>query len=163
VPHDRVRSLVAPADDVSLFIPLPSVATGGCPLPVYPDTGTVRDLFGARNPVIGCASEVALNAHFGACALSLPVMALLTEGRDWLADLTGDPDGAETYVTAMFGAYFAALRADGSGGLESLTKGLSTPGGLNASVRDAMDRAGAPLALRRGLDDLKPRLGLPAS
>lgn len=163
MPRDRLAALVPDVSDLSLAIPLRSVATGGCPMPVWPDTGSVRAVFGERNPVIGVESEAALNAHFGACALSLPVMALLRTGIDWLAAQTGDRAAAETYVTAMFGAYFAAMRKDGSGEVDALMADLGTEGGLNDSLRNTMAQAGAPDALMGGLDGLRERLGLPAA
>lgn len=161
MPRNRLATLIPDVAELSLTIPLPSIATGGCPMPVWPDTGCVRDVFGGRNPVIGVESETALNAHFGACAVSLPVLALLRTGIDWLADQTGDKTGAEIYVTAMFGAYFAAMRKDGSGEVDALMADLGTEGGLNDSLRNTMARAGAPDALLEGLDGLRARLGLP--
>ena len=161
MPRERLAALIPDVADLSLTIPLPSIATGGCPLPVWPDTGSVRAVFGDRNPVIAVESEAALNAHFGACAVSLPVMALLRAGIDWLAAQTGDRAGAEIYVTAMFGAYFAAMRKDGSGGIDALMADLGTEGGLNDSLRNTMAQAGAPDALLEGLDGLRERLGLP--
>jgi len=161
MPRDKLAALIPDVADLSLTIPLPSIATGGCPLPVWPDTGSVRAVFGDRNPVIAVESEAALNAHFGACAVSLPVMALLRTGVDWLAAQTGDRAGAEIYVTAMFGAYFAAMRRDGSGGIDTVMADLGTEGGLNDSLCNTMAQAGAPDALLEGLNGLRERLGLP--
>lgn len=161
MPRDSLAALIPDVAELSLTIPLPSIATGGCPMPVWPDTGSVRKIFGDRNPIIGVESEAALNAHFGACAVSLPVMALLRTGIDWLAAQTGDRAGAEIYVTAMFGAYFAAMRKDGSGEVDALMADLGTEGGLNDSLRNTMAAAGAPDALLEALDGLRARLGLP--
>ena len=45
---------------LALTIPLPPIAKGGCPLPVYPASPTLEALFGARNPVISAQRRCSL-------------------------------------------------------------------------------------------------------
>jgi pyrroline-5-carboxylate reductase len=52
-PLAKLRPLCAPATDIAITIPLPPIAVGGCPLPVYPDTPVLHALFGDRNPARG--------------------------------------------------------------------------------------------------------------
>lgn len=159
VPCADLATMCAPAIDIALSIPMPFIARGGCPLPVYPDSSAVRTLFGDRNIVLPVVSEAALNAHFVASALSAPILRLLAEGAQWLAGETGDPAAAEAYVTALFAGY---MHPDGSGQhLAGLLNSLATEGGLNSALRAAVEGAGAPEALRDGMDGLRPRLGLP--
>jgi pyrroline-5-carboxylate reductase len=160
VSFDQITALCAPAQDVSLTIPLPSIEQGGSPLPVYPDTGAARDLFGKRNRVIGATSEAGLSAFLGACATSLPLLELVATTRDWLARESGDAEMAETYMTALFASYFNDMLASGNGRLDATTQALSTPGGFNATLRNAMRDHGTPAQLTAELDGLKPRLGL---
>ncbi|PWR03603.1 pyrroline-5-carboxylate reductase [Meridianimarinicoccus roseus] len=159
VPHGDLATLCAPATDIALTIPMPFISSGGCPLPVFPDAASVTALFGARNLVLPVASEVALNAHFAASALSAPILRLLAEGTGWLARETGDPVAAEAYVTALFAGY---MTPDGTGRhFAGLLDSLATEGGLNAALRAALEDLGAPAALGAGMDTLRPRLGLP--
>ncbi|MCX7645507.1 MAG: NAD(P)-binding domain-containing protein, partial [Rhodobacteraceae bacterium] len=65
-PLARLRSVCAPATDIAITIPLPPIAGGGCPLPVYPATPVLDALYGARNLILPQPSEEALNAHLGA-------------------------------------------------------------------------------------------------
>lgn len=160
VSFDQITALCAPAQDVSLTIPLPSIKQGGSPLPVYPDTGAARDLFGARNRVIAATSEAGLRALLGACATSLPLLELVAATSDWLARESGDADMAETYMASLFASYFNDMLASGTGRLHATTQALSTPGGFNATLRDAMRDHGTPAQLSAALDDLKPRLGI---
>lgn len=161
VPLAEVRLLCAPACDVSITIPLPSIAGGGSPLPVYPDDQAVRRLFGGKNHIILCQTETSLNAHYAAVATSLPLLALVETTRDWLVDLTGDADGAETYLSAIFASYFNDISHSGTGRLDQVIEELSTEGGLNATLREALEAHGTPAKLSQALDDLRPRLGLP--
>lgn len=159
VPLADLADLCAPAKDIALTIPMPFIAKGGCPLPVYPPSAALTEIFGPTNVIIEVASEQALNAHFAASALSAPILRLLAEGTEWLAAETGDAAGAEAYVTALFAGY---MHPDGSGRhLAGLLDSLATPGGLNATLRARLEDLGAPEALRDGMDGLRARLGLP--
>ncbi|KAF0116810.1 MAG: Pyrroline-5-carboxylate reductase [Rhodobacteraceae bacterium] len=156
-PLATLRPLCAPATDIAITIPLPPIAVGGCPLPVYPDTPELHALFGDRNLILPQPSETALNAHLGASALCSPILDQLLTATDWLAGFTGNPAAAEAYIVAMIRAYLPERAAGGdlSAGLQK----LSTEGGLNAALRAAM--APAKADLRQGLDGFRPRLELP--
>jgi pyrroline-5-carboxylate reductase len=156
---DELSELAAPATDISITIPMPFIDKGGCPLPVYPDTGSVQALFGGENIILPVTSEAALNAHFAASALSSVVLAEMVTTADWLSGVTGDAPKAEAYVAALIAGYFKGMAFDGSGEVKGLLDALSTEGGLNATLRDHM--AGSRETLLEGLDAFRPRLGLP--
>ncbi len=156
MPMSRLRVLCAPATDLAITIPLPQIATGGCPLPVYPESAALREVFGGRNTVFPLADERALNAHLGATALCSPILAQMLVAADWLAGFTGDRAGAEAYVTAMIGTMLGHVSA--GGGVQATLAALSTEGGLNATLRGAMGQAETDL--RQGLDGFRGRLDL---
>ncbi|UWP89841.1 NAD(P)-binding domain-containing protein [Aliiroseovarius crassostreae] len=160
LPLADLRRLCAPATDLAIAIPLPSIATGGSALPVYPDNVQLARLFGDRNRLIPCRDEHALNAHFAASALASPILDQMRQGAAWLADQTGDSKMAEAFVATMFSGFLSNMAADDEVGFERLLQDLSTEGGLNASLRDHMRDKKALQALREGLDLLKPRLDL---
>lgn len=155
-PLAKLRQLCAPATDIAITIPLPPIALGGCPLPVYPASPILDALFGARNLILPQPSEQALNAHLGASALCAPILDQLLTATDWLATHTGDPAAAEAYIAAMIRAYLPERAAEGD--LAAALKKLSTEGGLNATLRAAM--VPAKDSLRNGLDGFHTRLGL---
>jgi pyrroline-5-carboxylate reductase len=155
-PLAKLRHFCAPATDIAITIPLPPIAVGGCPLPVYPDTPALHALYGDRNPILPQPSETALNAHFGASALCSPILDQLLTASDWLAGHTGNPNAAEAYVAALIRGYLPDRAAEGD--LATALKKLSTEGGLNATLRAAM--APAKGDLRHGLDGFRTRLGL---
>jgi pyrroline-5-carboxylate reductase len=153
---DRLRALCAPATDIAITIPLPPIATGGCPLPVFPASPALEQLYGAKNRVFTVRDEVALNAHFGATAFCSPFLEQVLTTAAWLADFTGDTDQSQAYVRDVLRGY---LPADGPAGhLGVALQSLSTEGGLNATLRAAM--TGANDDLRAGLDGFRARLGL---
>lgn len=157
MPLAKLHHLCAPATDIAITIPLPSIARGGCPLPVYPASPVLEDLFGARNLILSQPSEAALNAHLGASAICSPILDQLLSATDWLAFHTRDPASAEAYIAAMIRSYLPE-RAQG-GELVTALKKLSTEGGLNATLLAAMGQTSSDL--RRGLDGFRIRLGLP--
>lgn len=152
----KLQKLCAPATDIAITIPLPPIATGGCPLPVYPASPALKMLYGAKNRVFTVRDEVALNAHFGATALCSPFLEQVLTTAAWLTEFTGDADQSQAYVRDVLRGY---LPADGqSGHLGAALQSLSTEGGLNATLRAAMKGANADL--RAGLDGFRGRLGL---
>lgn len=155
-PLARLRTLCAPATDIAITIPLPPIADGGCPLPVYPASRVLDALFGAKNLILPQPSEAALNANLGASALCSPILDQLLVATGWLAGHTGNPAAAEAYIAAMIRAYLPERAAEGD--LAAALKKLSTEGGLNATLRAAM--APAKETLRNGLDGFHTRLGL---
>jgi len=158
LPLAKLTPLVAPATRIAIAIPLPAIATGGCPLPVFPDSPALRALYGAANRVLPQTSEAALSAHFIATALASVVLSQARAGAEWLAARTGDAQGAEAYVAAMLAT---ALRDAGSGGLSAALDALATEGGLNITLRRRIEAAGVLSTLTQAMDALAPRLGLP--
>jgi len=142
-----------------MTIPLPPIAKGGCPLPVYPPSLALDHLFGDRNLVIPLTSEAALAAHMGASALCATQLDQIMTTANWLAGFTGNPDAAEAYVAAMIRAYLPDRPRGGE--LPEALRMLSTEGGFNATLRAAM--APSRDELRRALDGFRKRLGLPGA
>ncbi|NND83031.1 MAG: NAD(P)-binding domain-containing protein [Gammaproteobacteria bacterium] len=155
-----LKHLCAPASDISITIPLPFIANGGCPLPVFPDTGSVAALFGERNLILPMTSQRALNAHFAATAMASGMFAQMQTVSEWLGGITDDPAAAEAYVVAMLGGYVSSLPTDGQARLLEALQSLNTEGGLNATLRQHLQDAGVLESLSKGLDNFKPRLGL---
>jgi pyrroline-5-carboxylate reductase len=153
--------LCDPAEEIAITIPLALIRSGGCPLPVYPESQMLDDLFGARNIVIPLGEEAALNPHFAATALCSTVFDQLKTGAEWLADLTGDARAAEAYVVALLSGFLADTPTDGAGRIDAAMASLDLEGGLNQTLREHMRVAGMNDRLRNGLDAFRPRLNLP--
>lgn len=162
VPLVQLQTLVSPVQDIEITIPLPFVATGECPLPVYPVAKAVSEIFGANNPVFTVKSEDALNAHFAVTAMASVAFSQAQEAAKWLGELTDDPRAAEQYVTAMLGGFFNGLPVDADGQLAAALDALNTEGGLNQTLRAHMEQHGTLDDLRGGLDGFRTRLGLPS-
>lgn len=158
--HEELCAHCGQATDIATTIPLPFIATGGCPLPVYPASDALVALFGERNLILPVASEVALNAHFAATAMASTMFAQVETGAKWLGSATGDVQAAEAYVIAMLAGFLGSLPTDGRGRAAEALASLATEGGLNATLRAHMREGGAEDLLVQGLDSFRGRLGL---
>lgn len=156
-----VAELSAPASEIAVAIPLPILPLGGTPLVAYP-AGTALDaIFAPHATLHPCSSEQALNAHFAATGVLLPLLDQVSLTAGWLAGFTGDRASAEAYIAALLGGYCRLLASSPELDLEALRKGLSTAGGLNHTLATALAENGTPETLETALDGLRSRLGLP--
>lgn len=154
----ELRRLCAPARDISITVPMPSIAQGGCPLPVHPDGRALAAIYGGRNPILPLVDETALKQFFAVTGTVLPILEELRTAVDWLGEQTGYPDEAERYVTALYAGYLATLGPDKGTPLDTAMEDLSIEGGLNATLRERMRASGHYDDLRSGLDALLERL-----
>lgn len=153
-----LTSFATEAASIDITIPLPQIATGGCPLPCYPGNETVVAVFGPQNPSFAVKDERALNAHFAASALMSTTLDQIATGADWLAGFTGDATAAQFYISHMISSALATIGENAS--VPQMLEELSTEGGLNATLKAHMRGAGADTALTKGLDAFQERLGL---
>ena len=156
---DEISDLISPAKEPCVTIPLPSIEQGGCPLPVYPKSDALNELFGEENMVIPQRDESAMNPHFAATAiLSMTMMQLQTVAH-WLGDKTGSENDGERYVASLVAGYLGAMPKDGNQRFSEAMEDLSTEGGLNNQLRARVTDSGFYDVLRQGLDELGERLG----
>lgn len=163
VPMDRLRELCPGANSYAITIPLPMIAKGGCPLPVFGDSDAVSELFASRNPILPQTTEDALNAHFAACAMGSVVLDQLQTAANWLTDVTGERAAAETYLSRMISGYLNGFTDGQTGQMTATLNALSAEGGLNATLRAKLAEGGALEDIEQGLDGFRGRLGLPSA
>lgn len=154
----EVADLVAPAVNPAVTIPLPFIASGGCPLPVFPASEVLAVLFGDENEVITVAAEAAMGPHFAATAVLSHTMKQLDTVAGWLASHAGNRQDAERYVAGLVSGYLGVLAKDGNGRFREAMEELSTEGGLNNQLRGIISDSGFYRILEQGLDQLAERL-----
>jgi len=150
----EIAAMIGDTSELCVTIPMPFIAAGGCPLPVYPESTALQALFGADNPIIPLSSEAALKPHFAATAVSSTIFRELITVRDWLGRHAQGPAAAEHYITRLVAGYLNGLPKDGAGRLEQAVEHLASEGGLNAQLLAHMVDAGTMESLETGLDDL---------
>lgn len=153
-PREKLAELCAPVADFVQTIPFAFLEKGGCPLPAFGNTGLLAELFAPENPIIPVRSEEALNAHFAACTLIPAVLDLMNTGAGWLAEQTGDPDGAEAYTTQLINGFLTTK--DQTLAIER--DGLATEATLSLQMTTALQDGGAHNALLGALEAISERL-----
>jgi len=144
----------APATNISITIPMAALEHGGCPLPVFPADSPVDALFGQHNPVLPQMSETDIAAHFAASTTLSAVLGTMHHSADWLSRETGQPDLAETYVTALVRATLRDVPL-GAGHLKAARAALATPDTLNEMMKDGLEDANLPSALNKTLSKIR--------
>ena len=155
----EVDSLLAPARNCCVTIPLPFIEDGQCPLPVFPESQLLMDLFGGENEIITLDAEAQIGPHFAATAILSTLMAQLQCTSKWLGTETGNAVNAEIYVASLVSGYLGAMEKDGAGRFLEAMQDLTTEGGLNSQLLSHNREAGLISTLQSGLEALGRRLG----
>jgi len=154
----EVSDLISPAHHPCVTIPLPFIETGNCPLPVYPDSTLLEQVFGDENQIILLQSEEHMGPHFAATAILSTLMAQLNCAGNWLGNKTGSAVNGEIYVASLVSGYLNTVPKDGNSRFLEVMEDLSTEGGLNTQLLNHNRNAGMLAALNAGLEALDTRL-----
>ena len=157
--HDELTNYCLPAKNVCITIPLPFVAQGGCPLPVFPQNDALRALYGANNSIIVLESSDHIAPHFVISAMLSPVFSLFDLASKWLGSKTGNDLQSEIYLTHLFKGYLDFMPDSERERFTAALHSLSTEGGLNSTLKTHMQEKGTYSALLDGLALLEKRLG----
>ena len=158
--RDELISYCMPAKNICITIPLPFVAKGGCPLPVYPHSDALKFLYGANNSIIVLESPDHIAPHFVISAMLSPVFSLFDLASKWLGSKTGNDLQSEIYLTHLFKGYLDFMPDSERERFTAALHSLSTEGGLNSTLKAHMQEKGTYLALSDGLALLEKRLGI---
>ena len=158
--RDELISYCMPAKNICITIPLPFVAKGGCPLPVYPHSDALKFLYGANNSIIVLESPDHIAPHFVISAMLSPVFSLFDLASKWLGSKTGNDLQSEIYLTHLFKGYLDFMPDSERERFTAALHSLSTEGGLNSTLKADMQEKGTYSALSDGLALLEKRLGI---
>ena len=156
----ELKSYCLPAKNICITIPLPFVAKGGCPLPVYPHSDALSVLYGANNSIIVLESPDHIAPHFVISAMLSPVFSLFDLASKWLGSKTGNDLQSEIYLTHLFKGYLDFMPDSERERFTAALHSLSTEGGLNSTLKAHMQEKGTYSALSDGLTILEKRLGI---
>ena len=156
----ELKSYCLPAKNICITIPLPFVANGGCPLPVYPHSDALSVLYGANNSIIVLESPDHIAPHFVISAMLSPVFSLFDLASKWLGSKTGNDLQSEIYLTHLFKGYLDFMPDSERERFTAALHSLSTEGGLNSTLKAHMQEKGTYSALSDGLTLLEKRLGI---
>jgi pyrroline-5-carboxylate reductase len=155
---DDLGALVTPARTVATMIPFPSVAEGGSPILVHPQSDMIDALFGKTDTVLSLPDAASLNDFLAAQTVLSPIVQMLATAAHWLGDRTGASAQSEQFLRLLVGGSIMARPLTDENVLRDLISALNTPGGLNRTLRELMEAHGTFDKTRDGLDLLAKRL-----
>lgn len=158
VKHDQLVKMVHPVQDAATAIPFPAIAKGGSPLLVFPRSATVEALFGKRNHIVNLPDEAKLDAFMAAQAVLSPIIKILAETTNWLADRTESRADAEQFLRVLIGGSLISRSPEEPNVFGAMLEELNTPGGFNAELREYFVENGVMKTLHAGLAQLENRL-----
>jgi pyrroline-5-carboxylate reductase len=140
-PLEWVRAL-APSATIVRAVPLPSVKRRQSPTAVYPDNPLVRDIFDRLGRAVVLEDEEAFCVVEAVTGLIKPVYVTLSEVSSWMASHGVPEPIAASFVVRQFHSMLGLAAEEGSPGLESLSAGAATRGGLNQQATEFLRNAG---------------------
>ncbi len=156
-PLEEVHALV-PWGTVVRAVPLPSVKRRHSPTIMYPDNPVVRSIFDRLGRAIVLEDEDAFCTMEAVTGLIKPMYTMLNEVSRWLVGHGVPEQTATRFVIEEFHSMLGLAAEAGSPGLDVLSAGAATQGGLNQQAAEFLRMAGTLDDLADALDDLLARI-----
>jgi len=154
----QVAKMTAPAAEITLAIPFPFVGQKDAPILVYPQSDTVKALFGTRNRLFVLENGAQFNAYMSAQAVLSPLLKMLEQTSNWMAQQGVDATDADGFLLSLIAGSLNARPPAEKQPFTTMLQELNTKGGLNAQLREHLLDAGLNEMLVEGLDQLSDRL-----
>ncbi len=156
--HERLARWTGPGVTIVRAMPLPFVATGEGPTPIFPANVEVEALFATLGRPIVTGSL----AEYDAIGIASTTMGLYFGIEETLVDWLGAKgiatDNARAYVDAILVNLARTGAREAEKPLAELRREHSTRGGLNEEVHRVFVEQGGPDAVRAGLDSVYARV-----
>lgn len=149
-----LQTLTSGADSVARVLTLPSVAAGGQMLPCFRLNDAARYLFAPNNEMHEVKNEQELMTVWSITGMISATMIVGDVAARWLENGGIDKQFAEAYSRTLFSEAHGVTKH----GFEQGMAHVSTPNGLNAMVRERLQRAGVETQFLESLDLIHQRL-----
>ena len=158
LPFAALSALTAPASVQCRAIPLPTVVTHRCPIPVYNAPDEVIRLLGYLGHPLPVADERQLHALWTLTGLITPFYDLLDELSKWTTAHGVDAQTSARYTADLFESLaFMASNGPDPVHFEELASHAATPGGMNEQAGKEIREGGAHNAYLRAAEHLLER------
>jgi len=154
----RLREWTAPAATVVRAVPLPPVARGEGPTPIFPPDKEARALFDRLGTAIELADESAFDIFTAASATMASYFAFAHSITAWMQRHGTDAAQAHRFVAQMLKGLSETAAIAPDAGFAALADEHQTRGGINEQVFRTVTRDGVIDNLDHALDDVLRRL-----
>jgi len=154
---ERLKELVAPAQNIARAIPLPSVAARDGATPIFPSTAAAKALFDRLGSSLEIPSAAAFEATSASTATIAAHFAYLNTICQWLVAQGVSETAARRQVASTFAGLAAPLRCQ-EPDFGKLARDHATPGGTNEQFLGVLEEARVFDAVDIGLNRVLDRL-----
>ena len=155
IPVEALQPLVAPATDIALVVPLPSLARRDGITLVHPPNRAATELFDRLGETLELADFDAFEAFSATTAAIAAHLRYLATIAEWLTS-RGIPEPAATrYVASTFAGVAEATRSAAS--FDELVREYATPGGYNEQFLGELEESGTYEQVRASLERMLER------
>lgn len=153
----ELAKAVAPANRLSRAIPLPTVVTHNCPIPIFNSNKTVTKIFSYIGQPLLVDDENQLHTLWTLTGIIAPFYDLLRELSDW-ATMNGVKKAiANQYIADMFHSLLFSAQKTRPIDFNELMKHATTPNGMNEQAGKEISEKGAHEAYKIAADNLLKR------
>lgn len=160
VPFLKIAALttaVAPACIACRAIPLPPIAVHQCPVPVFPPTPAIAQLFSHIGQPLDVHDEEHLTAIWTLSGLITPFYDMMQALSNWTIQKGVDPATANAYVANMYQALSYVAQHAHPIDFGELSRHAATPKGMNEQAGKEIRDSGAHEQYVRTADHILER------
>ncbi len=141
--YASLTGIVAPAGTACRAIPLPSVAVHQCPIPIFPPTPAITQLFSHIGQPLEVDDEQQLIALWTLTGLITPFYDMLLALSNWTTAKGVPAATANAYIANMYQALSYMAQQAAPIDFRELSRHAATPKGMNEQAGSAIRESGA--------------------
>ena len=156
--YAQLKKIVKKKAKIVRAIPMPPIALGKGPVPIFPPDKKVKNFFDKIGTTIEIKSEK-LSKNFWAISGSMASFyELLKVLSDWLVKKKLKRNQAQKYITSLYSALAALAAVHAEKNLKNFVVESQTPGGLNWQGVNELRKSGYFKSLEKSINNILKRL-----
>ena len=154
----KLKELINVDTKIVRAIPLPPIALGKGPVPIYPKNIKVKNFFNKIGECIEIRNENLSLNFWAISSLMASYYELLSNASKWLNKKGLEKQLSKRYITSLFNALSAASFSKDIKDLDKLVKQSQTPKGLNEQTLKYLKKSGFYNKFNFSLDKILKKL-----
>ncbi len=154
----KLKELINVDTKIVRAIPLPPIALGKGPVPIYPKNVKVKNFFNEIGECIEIKNENLSLNFWAISSLMAAYYELLSNASKWLNKKGLEKQLSKRYITSLFNALSAASFSKDIKDLDKLVKQSQTPKGLNEQTLKYLKKSGFYNKFNFSLDKILKKL-----
>ncbi len=159
VKHNELKKIID-NKNVSIVraIPMPPIALGKGPVPIYPPNKKVKMFFNKIGTTIEIKSEKLSNNFWAISGTMASFYELIKVLSDWLVKKNLNREKSQIYITSLYSALAELVSVNSKQNLKNFVAQSQTPGGLNWQGVNELRKSGYFKSLEKSVNNILKRL-----